>query len=108
MGRLSEYRCGEMRIEEFHPRASAAEVVNSASEIPVGEVIIKGDRVLFHGEPGEIEFIVDRIVGDPDLDWYMEQGPGVMVLESKLFGRAFIRDTEKTEELLFLARSEGS
>jgi hypothetical protein len=73
-----------------------------------GEAIIKGDRVLFHGEPGEIEFVVDRIVGDPDLDWYMELGPGAMVLEPKFFGRAFITNTEKTEDLVFLARSAAS
>jgi len=70
-----------------------------------GEEIRKGDRVLFHGEPGEIEFIVDRLVGDPAMDWYLEQGPGVMVLEPKVFERAFIRDTENTEDLVLVCRS---
>jgi hypothetical protein len=69
-----------------------------------GEEIRKGDRVLFHGEPGEIEFIVDRLVGDPAMDWYLEQGPGVMVLEPKVFERAFIRDTENTEDLVLVCR----
>jgi len=34
-----------------------------------GEEIRKGDKVLFHGEPGEIEFVVDKLVGDPVVDW---------------------------------------
>lgn len=43
-----------------------------------GEEIRKGDKVLFHGEPGEIEFVADKLVGDPAMDWHMrEQGPGV-------------------------------
>ena len=33
-----------------------------------GDEIRKGDRVLFHGEPGEIEFIVDALSGDPAVD----------------------------------------
>jgi hypothetical protein len=33
-----------------------------------GEEIKKGDRVLFHGEPGEIEFVVESVVGDPAMD----------------------------------------
>ena len=70
-----------------------------------GEEIRKGDKILFHGEPGEIEFVVDKIVGNPEVDWHMrEQGPGVMVLEPKRFGRAYIRDTESTEDLQFVSR----
>jgi hypothetical protein len=70
-----------------------------------GEDIRKGDKVLFHGEPGEIEFVVDKLVGDPAMDWYMkEQGPGFMIVEPKMFGRAFIRDTENAEDLQFVSR----
>lgn len=70
-----------------------------------GEQIRKGDKVLFHGEAGEIELVVDKLVGDPAIDWYMnEQGPGVLILEPKSFGRVFIRDTENTEDLQFVAR----
>jgi len=74
----------------------------------LGEAIRKGDRVLFHGEPGEIEFVVDRLVGDPATDWYMEQGPGVMVIEPKHSGRVFIRDTENAEDLVLVSRTEAS
>ena len=71
-----------------------------------GEEIRKGDKVLFHGEPGEIEFVVDKLVGDPAMDWYMkEEGPGVMVVEPKHFGRAFLRDTHNAEDLKFVSRA---
>lgn len=70
-----------------------------------GEEIQKGDRILFHQEPGEIEFVFDTLVGDPADDWYIrELGPGVMVLEPKYFGRAYVRDTENDEDLVFVSR----
>jgi hypothetical protein len=53
-----------------------------------GEEIRKGDRVLFHSEPGEIELVAEKTIGDPDVDWHIkENGPGVMILEPKFFGR---------------------
>lgn len=71
-----------------------------------GEEIRKGDQVLFHGEPGEIEFIVDAIIGDPVMDWYVkEYGPGVMLVERKA-GRTFISDTEDAEDLVLVSRSD--
>jgi hypothetical protein len=70
-----------------------------------GEEIRKGDKVLFHGEPGEIEFVADKGVGDPTVDWNIkENGPGVMILEPKFFGRAYIRDAEDNEDLVFVSR----
>jgi hypothetical protein len=49
--------------------------------------------------------VVDSLVGDPATDWYFrELGPGVMVLEPKYFGCAFLRDTENDEDLVFVCR----
>ena len=73
-----------------------------------GQVIMKGDRVLFHGEPGTIEFVIDGLVGDPAMDWHMkENGPGVMIIEPKAFGRVYTRETQDDEQLVFLGRTEG-
>ena len=70
-----------------------------------GEEIRKGDRVLYHGEPGEVEFVVEKLVGDPAVDWHMkEQGPGIMVLEPKFFGRVYTCQTEDDEDLQFVSR----
>jgi hypothetical protein len=59
-----------------------------------GEEIRKGDKVLFHGEPGKIDFIVEALSGDAAMDWYVkEYGPGAMVVESKA-GGTFVRLAE--------------
>jgi hypothetical protein len=51
-----------------------------------GEEIRKGDRVLFHDEPGEIELVADPVVSDPETAWYVQEyGGGVMILEPKYF-----------------------
>ena len=61
---------------------------------------------MFHGEPGEIEFVADPQVSDPETDWYVqENGGGVMVLEPKHFGRCFLSQTDTAEEdLEFVSR----
>jgi hypothetical protein len=69
-----------------------------------GEEIRKGDRVLFHGEPGQIEFVVDGFVGNPRIDWHMrEHGAGVMVHEPKYFGSAYVREMT---HLVFVSRGQ--
>jgi hypothetical protein len=68
-----------------------------------GEQIRKGDRVLLHGEPGEIELVADP-AESPD-DWFVKnQGGGIMVLELKVFGRLFIPAPETDEHLTFISR----
>jgi hypothetical protein len=62
-----------------------------------GEEIKKGDRVIFHGEPGRIEFVVEELCGDPAMDWYMSEfGGGVMVHELK-FGLSFLHEREDSK-----------
>ena len=71
-----------------------------------GEEIQRGDRVLFHDEPGEIEFVAEELIGDPAMDWYVEElGGGVMVIEPKCFGRAFLTETHTDEDLVFVSRA---
>ena len=67
-----------------------------------GEEIRKGDRVLFHGEPCEIEFVADGAVGDWMTEWFFRvQGPGAMVRERKYY----VRDPEKSGDLVFVTRA---
>jgi hypothetical protein len=58
---------------------------------------------MFHGEPATIEH-----VADPDAtpnDYYVHEfGGGVVVLEPKFFGRAFLRGTNINERLEFVSR----
>jgi hypothetical protein len=71
-----------------------------------GEEIKKGDNVLFHGEAGEVDFVAEGLVGDPAMDWNVKHnGPGVMILEPKFFGRVYIRESEISKELIFVSRN---
>ncbi len=70
-----------------------------------GEEIKKGDQIMFHGEPGQIEFVVEELSGDPEMDWYMKEfGGGVMVRETKVLGLAFLSEPEHEEDLEFVSR----
>ncbi len=72
-----------------------------------GEEMKKGDRVTYHGEPGEIEFAAEKVVGESEIDCYVrEHGAGVMIVEPKNFGRVFVHDTENDEDLIFIARAK--
>jgi len=72
---------------------------------PTGLEIRKGDRVLFHDEPGEIEFIADPEKPEPHTEFYLRQhGAGVMVRESKHFGTAFIPEVQFDTDLKFVSR----
>ena len=70
-----------------------------------GQEIKKGDHVMFHGEPGEIELVADPSIPDPETDWFVrEYGGGVMILEPRYFGRAFCADPSTHCDLEFVAR----
>jgi len=72
-----------------------------------GEEIKKGDRVLYHREPGHIEIVAAEL-GDPETDWFVQEyGGGVMVVE-KIAGRTFIPadQIEEEEDLEFVSRAE--
>ena len=74
---------------------------------PSREEIKAGDRVTYHGEPGEIEFVADKVIGDSAIDWYVtEHGGGVMIVAPKFFGRVFVHDTKNDEDLILIARED--
>ncbi|HEV2447488.1 MAG TPA: hypothetical protein VGS58_16270 [Candidatus Sulfopaludibacter sp.] len=69
-----------------------------------GEEIRQGDRVLYHGEPGQVEFVAQA--GDPQTSWYVGQfGGGCMILTPS-FGRVFV--SEPDEDLEFVSRDHPS
>jgi hypothetical protein len=72
-----------------------------------GEEIRPGDVVRYHGDPGKVEFVVNKLTGDPAMDWHLNtNGPGAMVSESepKHFGRVYVVETQDDEDLEFVAR----
>jgi hypothetical protein len=73
-----------------------------------GEEIKKGDQVLFHGEPGQIEIVAAEL-GNDETDWFMQEyGGGIMILE-KVGGRTFIAayQIEASEDLKFISRADA-
>lgn len=114
-GLTGEERCGEHSLQQEiadalaqiadHQRWRRTELAMPL-KYQSGDEIKKGDRVMFHGEPGEIEFVVDGLVGDPAMDWYFnEMGPGVMVQEPKVFGHpVYLTRTTEAEDLVFVSR----
>ena len=79
-----------------------------------GEEIKKGDRVLLHGEAGEI----DLVVGGKNLDgennpeaWpAAKDGRGIMISEPKIFGYLFLKEADigDYEDLEFISRAPDS
>jgi hypothetical protein len=73
-----------------------------------GEEIREGDRVLYHGEPGHVDFVADPLKPNSETDWYIrEYGGGVMLVVPQVFGSVFLDTTEDDVDLVFASRSEG-
>lgn len=73
-----------------------------------GEEIKKGDCVLFHGNPAEIELVAcDE--SEPEAAWHMqEHGGGVLVRDPMVSGRTFVPadQIDEYEDLEFVSRSQ--
>lgn len=66
-----------------------------------GEEIRQGDRVTYLGSPGEIEIVADALVGDAELDYYLEEvGRGVLIREPRVYGRVFVEVRDIGDVLL--------
>jgi len=74
-----------------------------------GQEVRLDDRIIYHGEPGAVEFIVAGTTGDPSNDWYLEQFPGggVMIV-AKGFGSVFLSESDIDENLEFVSTNQGS
>jgi hypothetical protein len=72
-----------------------------------GEEIKKGDRVLFHGNPAEVELVAFD-PNEPEQAWHVQQfGGGVMILDPIVSGRTFIATDQLNdyEDLEFVSRA---
>ena len=74
-----------------------------------GQDIKKGDRILYHGNPAEIELVATD-PNDSEATWYIQKfGGGVMVLDPMASGRTFSSADQipEDEDLEFVSRSDG-
>jgi hypothetical protein len=70
-----------------------------------GEEIKKGDRVLFHRNPAQIEFVACH-PAEAETDWYIQEfGGGVMILDPMVSGRTFVQADQIDEDLEFVSRA---
>jgi hypothetical protein len=70
-----------------------------------GQKIRKGDCVRYHGEPGRVEFVVERHTDEPETDWYIKEfGGGVMIVVPQAFGSVFLDTTDTDEDLILVSR----
>ena len=72
-----------------------------------GEEIKKGDRILFHGNPAEIEFVAFD-PNDSEHAWHVQEfGSGVLIADPMASGRTFIRGDSlaEYEDLEFVSRA---
>ena len=68
-----------------------------------GEEIKQGDRIVYAGEPGTVEFIARA--EDPATAWYIEEyGRGCMI-RVQPFGSLFLNEPENEEDLELVARA---
>jgi hypothetical protein len=70
-----------------------------------GEEVKAGDRIRYHGEPGEVEFVVSEKTGDPHQDWYVDVFGGGIMLKVSPFGTMFLDQSD--EDLELVARADA-
>ena len=74
-----------------------------------GDEVRRGDQVRYHGEPGEVQFVVSERVGDAAMDWYLDEyGGGGLMIFTENFGRVFLTSNDIDESLQFVERGNPS
>jgi hypothetical protein len=73
-----------------------------------GEEIRRGDKILYAERfPGEIEFVADPSVNDPETSWYVKEfGGGVMMSVPNHLGSVFSSSPCEDDELEFVSRAD--
>ncbi len=70
-----------------------------------GEEIRAGDRIAYHGEAGQVAFVVNGKTGDAASDWYVDHYPGGgLMITANAFGRIFLSADDIDEDLEFVSR----
>jgi hypothetical protein len=73
-----------------------------------GATIQRGDLVRYHGQPGEVEFIVSERTGDSAAGWYLDEyTSGGCMISAEGFGRVFLTEDDIDEYLEFI-KPQGS
>ena len=90
--------------------ADAREAAADRFRYMSGELVRKGDRIRYHGEPGEIEFVADRLTGNQETDWFVEEFGGGIMLNARGFGAVFLEADQIADDdwLEFVSRAAST
>ncbi len=71
-----------------------------------GEDILDADRISYHGDPGEVEFVLTSRTGNALRDWYLQRFPeGGLMIHTPHFGRLFVSAGAIDHDLALVSRS---
>jgi hypothetical protein len=73
-----------------------------------GEQVRTGDKIVYGGSPGQVEYVVEVPTGDPAMDWHLTHSPnGGIMLKTIAMGFVFLPDDQVAddEDLDFVSRS---
>jgi hypothetical protein len=74
-----------------------------------GEEISEGDRIMYFGDFGYVEFIVLEMTGNQLRDWYLQRhSEGGLMVNTGRFGRVFISAPAIDDDLVLLSREPNS
>lgn len=68
-----------------------------------GEKVHGGDFIAYHGNPGQVEFVVEQRTGNASINWFLDENPGGgYMIQAEGWGRVFLTGTD--EDLEFFRR----
>ena len=70
-----------------------------------GEELRKSDRITYHGNPREVEFVLVDPTGEAATGWYLEKFPGGgIMIYAEGFGNVFLEESDTDEDPEFLSK----
>jgi hypothetical protein len=71
-----------------------------------GEEILPADRISYHGDFGDVEFVLTGATGNALRDWYLQGFPqGGLMIRTAHFGRLFVSASAIDYDLLLVSRA---
>jgi hypothetical protein len=73
-----------------------------------GEEIQAADRISYHGDFGEVEFVLTAPSGNALHDWYLQRyAEGGLMIRTSHFGRLFVSARAIDYDLVLVSRTPG-
>jgi hypothetical protein len=73
-----------------------------------GDNVREGDKIVFQGEPGQVEFVASASSGTPEQKRYAEQHPKGILITTAKGSSIFLTNDHDVKDLVFISREEES